>query len=168
MSAEYEERLRLRFRPDDLFDLVADVRAYPDFIHLISAMRVTRDHVENGVGDLDAEARVRFRFVRERFSTRVHLDRPNRRIDVKYLHGPFHDLANRWRFHELSDGSTLVDFWIRYAFRNPLLQTLVDTSRGRAVRYLIRAFGEEAEKRYPMVGEETLDLDAELEALDAR
>ena len=49
MTTEHVERLRLRYSPDDLFDLVADVRRYPDFIDLISAMRVTREHVEDGV-----------------------------------------------------------------------------------------------------------------------
>ncbi len=153
MSAEHVERLRLRHRPDDLFDLVSDVRAYPKFIKLISAMRVTRDRTEKGSGELDAEARVRYRFVRERFSTRVRFDRPGRLIDVDYLAGPFHDLANQWRFHALDDGSTLVDFWIRYSFKNPVLQVLVDTNRGRAIRYLIGAFEDEAARRYETVGE---------------
>ncbi|XBQ15695.1 MAG: type II toxin-antitoxin system RatA family toxin [Oceanicaulis sp.] len=167
MSAEHVERLRLRHRPDDLFDLVSDVRSYPRFINLISAMRVTREHVENGSGELDAEARVRFRFVRERFSTRVYLNRPERLIDVDYLAGPFHDLANQWRFHELSDGSTLIDFWIRYSFKNPILQVLVDTNRGRAVRFLIESFRQEAERRYETVGASELDWSGEAGAFTA-
>lgn len=166
MTTEHVERLRLRYRPDELFDLVADVRRYPEFINLISAMRVTREHVENGVGELDAQARVRFRFVREQFTSRVYLNKPERRIDVSYLSGPFTDLANRWRFHELSDGSTLVDFWIRYHFRNPVLQMLVDTNRTRAVRYLIQSFEEAAQKRLNAVGVDDLDLDAELDRLE--
>ncbi|MEQ8434514.1 MAG: type II toxin-antitoxin system RatA family toxin [Oceanicaulis sp.] len=158
MSAEYSERLRLRHRPDDLFDLVSDVRAYPKFINLISAMRVTRDEVdEHGVGHLDAEARVRFRFVRERFTTRVRFDKPNRRIDVEYLSGPFHELANQWRFHQLADGSTLIDFWIRYNFKNPILQVLIDTNRSRAVRFLVQSFREEAEQRFETVGASEYD-----------
>ena len=165
MSAEHVERLRLRHRPDDLFDLVSDVRAYPDFISLITAMRVTRDQIIDGVGELDAEARVRYRFVRERFSTRVRLDRPKRLIDVDYLAGPFHDLANQWRFHALDDGSTLVDFWIRYNFKNPLLQVLVDTNRGRAIRYLISAFGAEAERRYETVGASAYALEPALDRI---
>ena len=166
MSAEHVERLRLRHRADDLFDLVSDVRAYPKFINLIGAMRVTREHVNaDGVGELDAEARVRFRFVRERFSTRVHLNKPERLIDVDYLSGPFHDLANQWRFHALSDGSTLVDFWIRYSFKNPILQVLVDTNRTRAVRFLIESFREEAERRYETVGATQHDWSAEAGAL---
>jgi coenzyme Q-binding protein COQ10 len=165
MSAEYCERLRLRHRADDLFDLVSDVRAYPKFISLISAMRVTREDVKEGVGELDAEARVRFRFVRERFSTRVRLDKPDRLIDVDYLSGPFHDLANQWRFHALDDGSTLVDFWIRYSFKNPILQVLVDTNRSRAVRFLIHAFREEAEQRFATVGAAEYDWSREAKTL---
>jgi coenzyme Q-binding protein COQ10 len=162
MSAEHVERLRLRHRPDDLFDLVSDVRAYPKFIKLISAMRVTRDQVEEGTGVLDAEARVRYRFVREKFSTRVRLDRSERLIDVDYIAGPFHDLANQWRFHALEDGSTLVDFWIRYRFGNPVLQMLVDTNRTRAIRYLIGAFEEEAQRRYETVGASEYPVDEAL------
>lgn len=162
MSAEHVERLRLRHRPDDLFDLVSDVRAYPKFIKLISAMRVTRDQVEEGTGVLDAEARVRYRFVREKFSTRVRLDRSERLIDVDYIAGPFHDLANQWRFHALDDGSTLVDFWIRYRFGNPVLQMLVDTNRTRAIRYLIGAFEEEAQRRYETVGASDYPVDEAL------
>lgn len=167
MSAQHVERLRLRHRPDDLFDLVSDVRSYPKFIKLISAMRVTRDRVHEGVGELDAEARVRFRLVRERFTTRVRLDRRERLIDVTYLSGPFHDLANQWRFHPLDDGSTLVDFWIRYSFRNPVLQVLMDTNRARAVRYLIGAFEQEAAARYELVGEPEFDLKPALAAIAA-
>jgi len=167
MSAEHVERLRLRHRADDLFDLVADVRRYPDFIKLISAMRVTRNQVRDGIGELDAEARVKFRFVRERFSTRVVLEKPDRRIDVDYLAGPFHDLANQWKFHALEDGSTLVDFWIRYSFKNPLLQMLLDTNRARAIRYLVNAFECEAERRYDTVGEPDYDVNAEISRLAA-
>ncbi|MCR9128339.1 MAG: type II toxin-antitoxin system RatA family toxin [Alphaproteobacteria bacterium] len=167
MSAEHVERLRLRHRPDDLFDLVSDVRAYPKFIKLISAMRVTRDQVEEGTGVLDAEARVRYRFVREKFSTRVRLDRSERLIDVDYIAGPFHDLANQWRFHALDDGSTLVDFWIRYRFGNPVLQMLVDTNRTRAIRYLIGAFEEEARRRYETVGTSEYPVDEALKKFEA-
>ncbi|MCC5997198.1 MAG: type II toxin-antitoxin system RatA family toxin [Oceanicaulis sp.] len=167
MAAEHVERLRLRHRPHDLFDLVSDVRAYPRFIPLISAMRVTREDVRGGVGELDAEARVRFRFVRERFTTRVTLNRPQRRIDVAYLSGPFDDLANQWRFHELEDGSTLVDFWIRYHFRNPILQMLVDTNRSRAIRFLINAFQTEAQARYETVGASDFALSRALEQIPA-
>lgn len=158
MTADHVERLRLRYSPDDLFELVSDVRRYPDFLDPITAMRVTRDDVHEGEGSLDAEARIRFKLVREKFSTRVQLDRQSRIIDVDYLSGPFHELGNQWVFHPLDDGSTLVDFWIRYAFKNPVLQMLMDTNRGRAIRYLINAFQAEAKQRYKQVGEADYDL----------
>lgn len=165
MAGEHSERLRLRFAPDDLFDLVSDVRSYPKFIELISAMRVTQDKTVEGTGDLTAEARVRFKFVREKFTTDVHLDRTVRRIDVSYISGPFHELANRWRFFELEDGSTLVDFWIRYSFKNPVLQVLFDSNRSRAIRYLVASFEREAERRYSHVGEPSLDVEAAIQKL---
>lgn len=165
MPGEHSERLRLRFNADDLFDLVSDVKSYPSFIDLISAMRVLKDGVVDGSGDLTAEARVRFKFVREKFTTKVHLNKALRRIDVTYVSGPFHDLANRWRFIALEDGSTLVDFWIRYNFKNPVLQVLFDSSRSRAIRYLVSSFEKEAERRYAHVGEPQFDLESAIEKL---
>jgi coenzyme Q-binding protein COQ10 len=168
MSAEHVERMRLRHRPDELFELVSDVKRYPEFIKLITAMRIKSHTGHERFSELVAEARVRFRFVREQFTTHVTLDREKRVIDVSYLSGPFDDLANRWTFHPLEDGSTLVDFWIRYQFGNPVLQMLLDANRARAVRYLINAFREEAERRYDTVGEPHLDISHELRRLGAR
>ncbi|MEO1038151.1 MAG: type II toxin-antitoxin system RatA family toxin [Pseudomonadota bacterium] len=161
MSTEHVERLRLRHRPDDLFELVSGVQAYPDFIGPITAMRVRENRFEGDARRLVAEARIRFKFVRERFVTEVVSHRAERRIEVGFLEGPFHDLANHWRFVELSDGSTLVDFWIRYHFDNPLLQMLLDANRARAVRYLVSAFAAEADRRYDTMGAVELDLTAE-------
>ncbi len=168
MSAEHIERIRLRHRPDDLFTLVGDVRRYPEFIKLITAMRVKSESGTDAHRELVAEARVRFRFVRERFTTHVTLDRRKHVIDVTYMEGPFRDLANRWTFHALEDGSTLVDFWIRYQFGNPVLQMLLDANRARAIRYLINAFREEAERRYDQVGEANYDLSREMRRLGMR
>ena len=153
--------MRLRHRPEDLFELVGDVRRYPDFIGPITAMRLSNDRAEGEVEQFRAEARIRFRFVRERFVTDVTLNRANRTIEVDFVEGPFEVLGNCWRFHGLSDGSTLVDFFIRYKFSNRILQMLLDTNRQRAVRYLVNAFAEEADKRYETVGEAELDLSAE-------
>lgn len=165
MSATHAERLRLRYRPDDLFTLVGDVRRYPEFLKQISAMRITREREHAGKTVLEAEARVKYKFVREKFTTRVTLDPEARTIDVAYLSGPFDDLANLWRFSALEDGSTLVDFWIRYGFRNPVLQMLMDTSRARAIAYLIGAFEAEASQRFERVGDADYDLSAELAAI---
>jgi len=155
------ERLRLFHAPDDLFGLVVDVRRYPDFISQITAMRVLKE----ADGDLTAEARVRYKFVSERFVTRVQHDAGQRHIDVSFVAGPFRELENRWRFHPLSDGSTLVDFYIRAEFRNAILQMLLETQKDRAARILVGKFGDEADRRFAKTGNPDFDLDEEIDAI---
>lgn len=165
MSTELTERLRLFHRPDDLFALVSDVRRYPDFIPQITAMRVSKERQTGGVTDLTAEARVRYKFVTERFTSQVKADREARTIDVGFVAGPFRVLENRWRFQSLSDGSSLVDFYINAAFRNPILQMLLDSNRDRAAAILVNRFSAEAERRFEQTGDRNLDLGKEIDAL---
>ncbi len=88
--ARCSKRRVLPYTPDELFELVGDVRRYPDFVPWISAMRVWNERADGeGVTLLDAEAAVGFSFLRERFATRVRRDRMNRRIEVQLLSGPF-------------------------------------------------------------------------------
>ncbi|MGF1463296.1 MAG: type II toxin-antitoxin system RatA family toxin [Maricaulaceae bacterium] len=148
MSDTHRERRRLDFAPLELFDLVADVRAYPLFIKYISSMRVREDQVEDGQGELVAEALINFKLVRERFVTKVRLDRDARTIGVDYVAGPFRTLVNRWRFDPAPDGATMVDFWIDYEFNNPVLQFMLNRNRNRAVNTLINAFSGRARQLY--------------------
>lgn len=142
--------MRVRRAPEDLFDLVADVRSYPDFVPFIAALRVTEESwAGEGVKTLIAETSVGYKFLRERFTTRVLLDRPNLRIDVSYLSGPFEALANHWIFEALPDGSTMMDFRVEYEFRNPLLRMAFESARGTAAHMILEAFAKEAERRYP-------------------
>ncbi len=161
MTTIVSERLRLFHAPDDLFDLVLDVQRYPDFISQITAMRV----LKQAPGDLTAEARVRYKFVSERFVTRVQSDSAARRIDVSFIAGPFRELDNHWRFHALSDGSTLVDFYIRAAFKNSILQMLLENQKDRAARILVGKFDAEARRRYAVTGDPALDLGEEINAI---
>lgn len=139
--------------PEDVFTLVSDVRDYPNFIKWIKAMRVYDERVKDGVGDLKAEAIVGYKLVRERFATHVALDRGRQAIDVAFVSGPFTDLENRWRFHAAPDGGAVVDFWIRFAFRNPILQRLFDANFHRATTALMNAFEARARERFPLVGD---------------
>ena len=150
MTGEHTVFKRLPWRAADLHALVSDVRRYPDFVKYITALRVRDEVVDGAVTTCLAEARIRYKFVGERFSTRVRSDRAQATIDVSYESGPFRTLENRWRFHPLSDGSTLVEFWIRYEFKNPLLQSLLDANRDRAVRALMASFEAEAQRRYAL------------------
>ncbi|WP_300529810.1 type II toxin-antitoxin system RatA family toxin [Maricaulis sp.] len=165
MTTELTERLRLFHSPEDLFGLVSDVRRYPEFIPQITAMRVSNERTDGAVTDLTAEARVRYKFVTERFTSQVRADAAAHTIDVGFVAGPFRVLENRWRFHALSDGSSLVDFYINAAFRNPVLQMLLDSNRDRAARVLVNRFSAEAERRFAPAGDQALDLAEEINAL---
>jgi coenzyme Q-binding protein COQ10 len=138
----------LPYTPDQLFDLVGDVKSYPRFVPWITSMRVWNER-EGAYGDsaLDAEAAVGFSFLRERFSTRVKRDPAAGEITVDLLHGPFRRLFNRWRFHE-DPGGTRIEFEIDFEFKSRLLHTLLAANFHHAVDRLIGCFEERAKALY--------------------
>jgi coenzyme Q-binding protein COQ10 len=101
-----------------------------------------------GVDSLDAEARVGFSFLQERFSTRVSRNAAERRIDVALLAGPFKRLANRWRFHDDGSGGTRVEFDIDFQFKSRLLDALLAANFHHAVDRLMGCFVARAEALY--------------------
>jgi len=155
------EHLRLFHTADELFGLVLDVRSYPQFISQITALRV----LEESEGDLTAEARVRYKFVAESFTSRVRSDAGALSIDVSFVSGPFRTLINNWRFHPLSDGSCLVDFYIEAEFKIGMLQMLLEANKARAGHVLIKRFSDEAGRRFGPSGNPELDLTEEIDAL---
>lgn len=161
MSSRLHERMRIRHRPEDVFELVSDVRRYPQFIKYLSALRVRNERTEGAMTHLEAEAVARYRFVTEHFTTAVALDRDVLGVEVSLIEGPFRTLQNSWVFHRLGDGSTLVDFMIDFEFSNPLLQMLLAANKERAVHFIIDAFRSEADKRYEAVGAEDYDWSAD-------
>ncbi|MAL08961.1 MAG: ubiquinone-binding protein [Maricaulis sp.] len=146
------ERMRVRHRPEDVFELVSDVRRYPKFIKYLSALRVKDEENFGDVTRLVAEAVARYRFVSEKFTTAVTSDPTARTVEVDLIEGPFNTLRNGWRFEELDDGSTLLSFEIEFEFSNPLLQMLLSANKEKAVHFLIDAFCAEADRRYETVG----------------
>ena len=118
----------LPYTPDQLFALVGDVMAYPDFVPWINAMRTWNARtLADGVETLDAEAGVGFSFLKERFSTRVRRDATAQQIDVTLLSGPFKRLANRWQFFD--DGAGRDSRRVRHR-----LQVQVAPAGGAPVR----------------------------------
>jgi coenzyme Q-binding protein COQ10 len=139
---------KLPYEPDELFQLVGDVDAYPQFLPWVLAMRTwNRSKPAEGVQTLDAEARVGFSFIREKFATRVRLDEKERRIDVSLLYGPFRRLKNHWKFVP-SEGGTRIDFDIDFEFKSKLLERLVNANLTRAANKLIACFESRAEALY--------------------
>ncbi len=136
------------FAPEQLFQLVGDVRTYPEFVPWIRTIRVWNERpVGEGVTELSAEAAVGFAFLKERFATRVRRDALRREIEVGLLSGPFRRLSNRWRFLPHEQG-TLIDFDIDFEFRSKVLEMLLETNFDRAVNRLIFCFESRAEALY--------------------
>lgn len=138
----------LPYQPAQLAELVADVRAYPQFVKWVTSMRVWNEREEApGVDLLDAEASVGFSFLKERFSTWVRHDRNLPRVEVGLLRGPFRNLKNRWDFHEIPEG-TRLEFMIDFSFKSPILNAMLQANFDLAVSKLIASFEDEARRRY--------------------
>ncbi len=139
----------LPYTPDQLFALVGDVDAYPDFVPWIRSMRTWNARpLGPGVDAVDAEAGVGFSFLKERFSTRVRRDARNRQIDVSLISGPFRKLDNCWRFLDAGRGATRVEFEIDFTFRSRLLEALLAANFGHAVDKLMTCFEARAHALY--------------------
>ena len=139
----------LPYTPEQLYALVGDVMAYPDFVPWINSMRTWNPRtLGEGVEAVDAEAGVGFSFLKERFSTRVRRDDPNKQIDVSLLSGPFKRLANRWQFVDDGDVGTRVEFDIDFQFKSRLLEALLAANFGHAVDRLMECFEERARALY--------------------
>lgn len=145
----------LPYTPDQLFRLVGDVATYPDFVPWITAMRTwNARHLSEGVDAVDAEAKVGFAFLKERFATRVRRDALNRQIDVTLLSGPFRKLENRWRFLDAGHGCTRVEFEIDFAFKSRILEALLTANFAHAVEKLMGCFEARANTLYGDSAEE--------------
>ena len=132
-----------------MFDLVADVERYPEFVPLCRSLKV-RNHIPEpeGVEVLVADMTVAYKFVRETFTSRVTLDRPNLQVFVEYLEGPFSKLENRWSFHATGPRSCEVEFFIDYAFRSRTLGVLMGGMFDVAFRRFALAFETRADRVY--------------------
>lgn len=139
----------LPYTPAQLFGLVADVDHYPEFVPWITAMRTWNGRTDtDGLSWVDAEAKVGFSFLTERFSTRVRRDEVARQIDVGLISGPFDKLRNRWVFCADPAGCR-VEFDIDFAFKSRLLDGLLAQNFEHAVERLMRCFEDRAAALYP-------------------
>lgn len=132
----HAERRKLDYTPDQLFDLVADVDKYPEFLPWCRAARIRRREENLLVADLV----IGFKMFRERFTSHVKLDRENKRIDVAYSEGPFRYLNNHWVFEPAADGGCVIDFFVDFEFRSTILQKAISLLFNEAVRRMVRAF----------------------------
>ena len=138
----------LPYTPDQLFKLVGEITAYPEFVPWVTGMRTwNARHLSEGVDSVDAEAQVGFSFLKERFSTWVRHDRNAPKVEVGLLRGPFHHLRNRWEFFPHPEG-TRVEFFIDFAFKSKVLDLMLQANFDRAVGRLMRCFEARAAHLY--------------------
>ena len=136
------------FSPDQMFDLVADVEHYPEFLPLCEGLTIRRrSTLEDGREVLLADMTVGYKAIRETFTSRVTLDRLNLRIDVEYVDGPFSHMENIWRF-KADGGNTTVEFSINYQFKSRMLGLLMGGMFDQAFRRFADAFEKRAAKIY--------------------
>jgi coenzyme Q-binding protein COQ10 len=140
---------RVRHSAAHMYDLVADVERYPEFVPLCRSLRIRKRIPEpEGVEILVADMTVAYKFVHETFTSRVTLDRPNLQILVEYLEGPFSRLENRWAFHPTGEHICNVEFFISYEFKSRTLGLLMGTMFDAAFRRFATAFERRADVVY--------------------
>ena len=139
----HNETRTLPYTPEQMFDLVANVGAYPEFLPWVTAVRVR----SNSDTEMVADVIVGFKGLRETFSSRVAKARPAH-IHVDYLEGPLKHLNNDWKFHADGEGGCRVEFCVDFAFKNRVFEMLAGQVFDRAVRKMVNAFEERAARLY--------------------
>ncbi|HLX13797.1 MAG TPA: SRPBCC family protein [Bradyrhizobium sp.] len=146
---KFSSRRRVNHSASQMFDLVADVERYPEFVPLCRSLKVRqRTPRADGTETVIADMTVSFKLVRENFTSRVTLDRPNLKITVEYLQGPFSNLENRWTFESKSEVSCEVGFYIAYEFKSRMLAMLMGTMFDAAFQRFAAAFEKRADVIY--------------------
>lgn len=138
----HAEKKFLPYTPQELFDLVADIERYPEFLPWCVGTRIRSREGNLVVADMI----IGYKAFRERFTSKVTLT-PATRIDVAYSEGPFKYLTNHWIFVPEAAGTT-IDFFVDFEFRSRILQALIGVVFGEAVRIMVNAFERRAQAIY--------------------
>jgi coenzyme Q-binding protein COQ10 len=146
---QFSTRRRVRHSAADMFDLVADVERYPEFVPLCRALKVRqRSQAGEGVEVVVADMTVSFKLVRETFRSRITLDKPKLQILVEYLQGPFSHMQNRWVFKPAGEDVCDVEFFIDYEFKSRALGMLMGAMFDATFRRFSAAFEARADRVY--------------------
>jgi coenzyme Q-binding protein COQ10 len=146
---QFSTKRRVQHSAADMFDLVADVKSYPEFVPMCSAMRV-RSQTDKGEGVtvLVAAMTVAYKLIHQTFTSRATLDKPNLKILVEYLDGPFRHMQNRWAFHPTDEHACEVEFFIDYEFRSRTLAMMMGALFDTVFRRMAQAFEKRADHVY--------------------
>jgi coenzyme Q-binding protein COQ10 len=145
----FSSKRRVLHRAEQMFDLVADVERYPEFVPLCHALKIRqRTQRPDGTEVVVADMTVSFKLVKESFTTQVTLDRANLKIQVEYLRGPFKNLENRWTFESRGEDVCDVSFFLAYEFKSRMLAALMGAMFDAAFGRFSAAFEKRADVIY--------------------
>jgi coenzyme Q-binding protein COQ10 len=146
---QFSTKRRVRHSASDMFDLVADVERYPQFVPLCESLAIRkRSRESDGREVIVAQMTIAYKLIRETFTSRVTLDRERLTILVEYLQGPFRRMNNRWSFHPTEDDGSDVEFFLVYEFRSRALGFLMGSVFDAAFRRFAAAFERRADQVY--------------------
>ncbi|MGB3554370.1 MAG: type II toxin-antitoxin system RatA family toxin [Jannaschia sp.] len=144
----HSETRELPYTATQMYDLVADVARYPEFLPWTAAARIrSREGGPEGEVML-ADLVISFKVFRESFGSRVILWPDEHRIETEYLDGPFRHLQSEWRFEELPMGKCRVTFWVDFEFRNRMIGRIVGAVFNEAMHRVVASFEKRAKKLY--------------------
>lgn len=144
----HAEKRHLPYSAQQMYDLVADVSSYPQFLPWCAACRIRKRRQTEAGEVIDADLVISFKVFREKFGSRVTLKPESHRVDVAYLDGPFKYLNNHWHFTDRPEGGCDVDFFVDFEFKSALLQSIIGVVFNEAMQRIVRAFESRAEELY--------------------
>jgi coenzyme Q-binding protein COQ10 len=146
---QHRENRIMPYSAQQMYDLVADVESYPQFLPWNSAARIrARKPQPDGSEILEADLVISFKVFREKFGSRVTLFPQTRRIDTEYLDGPFKYLKSYWQFEDLPEGGCKVAFFVDFEFKNRILQSVIGVVFNEAMNRIVKAFETRAQSLY--------------------
>ncbi|APX11601.1 type II toxin-antitoxin system RatA family toxin [Tateyamaria omphalii] len=143
----HSETRFLPYSPQQMYDLVADVSKYPQFLPWCAAARVRTVTPKGDSKVMEADLVISFKVFRERFGSRVVLYPEAKKIDTEYLDGPFRHMKSNWAFAE-AEGGCEVSFFVDFEFKNAILQGIIGVVFNEAMQRIVRAFERRAAKLY--------------------
>jgi coenzyme Q-binding protein COQ10 len=145
----FSNKRRVQHKASEMFELVADVERYPEFVPLCHQLKIRqRTARADGTDVVVADMTVSFKLVKETFTSEVTLDRANLKIIVRYLRGPFSNMENRWTFEPRGDNACDVGFFIDYEFKSRMLAMLMGSMFDAAFARFSAAFEKRADAVY--------------------
>lgn len=144
----HSEKRQMPYSAQQMYDLVADIGSYPQFLPWCAASRERKRIPKGATEIIEADLVISFKVFRERFGSRVTLHPQDLRIDVEYLDGPFKFLVNHWQFTQLETGGCEVDFFVDFEFKSVILQKIIGVVFTQAMQRIVAAFESRADALY--------------------